>query len=514
MALLVRRLNISDTLRGSNFNPQWGGGGRRTTENMMGDVTPTMIYGSALGSRLKQDHWQRRLSSLQALRYQARIQQADNRMQMAIDEDFYDSIQMDINDIAILMDRKQPILTFNVIKDTVNWMLGTERRTRIDYAIRPRNSGDEKEAKVKEHIFKYDDDINHADYVSSQVFSSQVKAGLGWMEVGARNDGDSPIYIRDEKWRNIWFDHLSTGVIRKPRFVIREKWVDLDVAKVLFPESSDDLEVMAQHVNSIYPYNPDDVLLSDPASEFDVESQLDSIFSPRGQILRERVRLTEMWYRVPAKVKVLRLVDESIPWGILEGTIYRESSPDQKYLVKNGYFDTYDVMRMVVRRAFWCGSVYLKDDLSPYYHWEFPLIPFWCYIRERDNMPYGVIRDLRDPQIDYNKRRSKALFLMSAAQIVAEKGAVDDKEEAIYEAQRADGFVEYNAGKKLEIQRNLDIGTVHLNMAHDDERMIRSLVGHIEPQVAETKKEVSGKALDKLEQGTQYIPISKLPRRL
>jgi len=491
--------DVSNYVRTSNFNPPSGGSSLSSTAE-----TPNLTIISARGSILEGQLWQQRLANLQMFRNQARLQQSLNRMEMAIDEDFYDSIQLDINDIAILQERKQPILTFNVIKDTINWLLGTEKKLRVDFSIVSKHKGDEKEAKIKSEIFKFDSDINHAEYVVSNAFASSVKAGVGWVEAGAQNNNDSPIFIRNEKWRNVWFDHLSTGLMRRmSRFVIREKWVDLDVAQVLFEDRKEDLKVMSQHVNSIYPFNPDDMVLSDPASEFDVEGQMDSMFSPRGEVLRERVKIVECQYRMPAKVQLLRMVDKSIPWGSLEGSIYRKGNQDQDYLVKNGYFETFEVMRMIVRHAYWCGRIYLKDVLSPYNHWEFSLIPIWCYVRERDNMPYGVIRDLRDPQIDLNKRKSKALFLMSANQIHAEKGAFDDKMDAIIEANRADGFLEYNVGKKFEIVRNADLGAAHLSMAHDDERFIRSIAGHVDPQVAESKKDISGKALTSLKEGTQ-----------
>jgi hypothetical protein len=502
MSVLDNKVVVGVKDRSSNFNAPVHSGSLSESKN----ETPSLTIMKAHGAVLDHEKWQQRLANLQTFRQQARIQQANNRMEMAIDEDFYDSIQMSIEDINVLQERRQPILTFNVIKDTINWLLGTEKKIRVDFNITPRNKGDEEaqDAKLKTEIFKFDSDINHSEYVISNAFASAVKAGVGWVDVGARNQEDSPIYIRNEKWRNVWFDHLSVGLMRKmSRFVIREKWIDLDIAQTMFEDRAEDLKTLSAHVNALYPYNPDDIILSDPASEFDVEGQLDSMFSPRGETLRERVRIVECQYRMPAKVKILRLVDKSIPWGSLDGTVYRKGNADQDYLVNNGYFNTTESLKMIVRMAYWCGNVYLKDILSPYNHWEFTLIPIWCYVRERDNMPYGVIRDLRDPQIDLNKRRSRALFLMASNQIIAEKGATDNKQETMNEASRPDGYIEYNVGKKLEFVKNLDLSQAHLNMAHDDERFIHSIAGHVDPQVAESKKEISGTALTSLKEGTQ-----------
>jgi hypothetical protein len=197
------------------------------------------------------------------------------------------------------------------------------------------------------------------------------------------------------------------------------------------------------------------------------------------------------------------MMDKDTPYGSLDGTIYRKGQEDHDYLVKGGYFQTYDVLKMIVRFAYWCGNVYLKDVLSPYDHWEFGMVPLWCYIRARDNMPYGVIRNLRDPQIDLNKRRSKALFLLSANQIIAEKNAVDDKLETVHEANSPDGYMEVAANKRFELVRNVELSASHVQMAQDDERFINQHGGNVDPEIAKSRKEVSGKAVNLLEQGSQ-----------
>src|SRR5271169_4441582 len=106
-------------------------------------------------------------------------------MEMAIDEDFYDGIQMSQEALDVLTERRQPILTYNFIKDSLNGLISVEKKARFDYNIKPRNRGDEKNAKIKTKVFKYDSGVNHAEYVRSQVFTSSAKAGLGWFDIGA-----------------------------------------------------------------------------------------------------------------------------------------------------------------------------------------------------------------------------------------------------------------------------------------------------------------------------------------
>lgn len=448
-------------------------------------------------NHLNSDEYQQRFKKLQQWRRQARVAQADNRTEMATDEDFYDGIQMSPEDLQILVDRSQPALTFNVIKNAMNWVLGTEKRNRTDWRVLPRKKADSSSAKVKTKLLKYVNDASKAEYARSEAFTEAACAGIGWIECGARNT-DEILYARSERWRNVWYDHLDTSLDGSMmRYVIREKWIDLDVIQAMFPEREDELKVLAESVNSLYPYHPDDVAITDNASEFDLESDLDSLFGGPFDGMRERIKVVEMEYRVPQRVQIMKIRDEKTPFGTLNNQIYREEYPDHKYLVNGGYFDLSDATKLVVRRAMWAGRILLQDDLSPYYHNRFSFIPVYCYRRKRDNMPYGIIRDLRDPQSDLNKRKSKQLFLLSASQVVVEKNAVDDFMDFHDELQKPDGIAVVNEGKMnnwRELKHDAKIGE-HAQMAQDDERFIHSISGVTTDTEWQSRKELSGKAI-------------------
>ena len=72
------------------------------------------------------------LNKLLSWFYAERDRQAENRLQMAIDADFYDNIQWRDEDAAILRERGQMPLVYNEIAPMLDWVIGTERRTRVD----------------------------------------------------------------------------------------------------------------------------------------------------------------------------------------------------------------------------------------------------------------------------------------------------------------------------------------------------------------------------------------------
>jgi hypothetical protein len=446
-----------------------------------------------------------RLKKLMQWRRQARVAQADNRTEMAIDEDFYDGIQLEPEDLKILMERNQPPLVYNVVKNTVNWILGTERKSRIDYRVLPRKKRGAESAKTKNKVVKYVQDVSDGEFERSQAFEECVKAGLGWLEVGARNNGDEILFMRSERWRNMWFDHLGLSLDSSDwRFVFREKWTDLDIAQNLFPERADNLRTISEGVNSLYPYLPDDTVITDNASEFDIESDLDSFFGGPFDGQRERVKLIEAWYRMPDSVQLLQMRDQDTPYGALDRTIFRKDQVDHQYLVKGGYFAATDPIRMMtVRCAIFSGATLLQDMLSPYNHNRFPFVPIFCYRRKRDNMPYGVIRDLRDPQSDLNRRKSRALVLMTANRILYEKGAINDPGHAMDEFNRADTFMEVGEGalqnKRIHIVRENQLAAQHVEMARDDERFIESISGVTPENKGMLRKDLSGKAIENIQ---------------
>ena len=107
--------------------------------------------------------------------------QASNRFQQALDEDFYDGMQWTQEDAQALIERGQAPLVFNEVKPTIDWIIGTERRTRVDYKILPREKDDEALAEIKTKLMKYVSDTNKLPWQRSMAFADAIKGGVGWL---------------------------------------------------------------------------------------------------------------------------------------------------------------------------------------------------------------------------------------------------------------------------------------------------------------------------------------------
>jgi hypothetical protein len=133
--------------------------------------------------------------------------QAENRLEMAIDADMYDNFQWRPEDAAEVEARGQMPLVYNEIAPMIDWMIGTERRTRVDTKVLPRAEDDVHMADVKTKLLKYMSDVNRSVFVRSEAFSEAVKAGLSWIDDGVRDDPTKePIYNEHESWRNVLHD--------------------------------------------------------------------------------------------------------------------------------------------------------------------------------------------------------------------------------------------------------------------------------------------------------------------
>lgn len=471
---------------------------------------------------LDQEPAKKRLRQLEEWLEVEHIRQGPNRYQMAIDEDFYDNLQISQEDMDAMIERGQAPLVYNKIAPAVRWVTGTEKRTRIDFKVFPRSSNDRDGAENKTKVLKYLSDVNKSQYSRSRAFADAVKVGVGWLEGGVRSDPTkSLIFDRYESWRNLIYDsHGVESDLSDGRYIFRRKQVDLDISELMFPERVDVLRSGASYSE----------LLDAADSDFWYMGQRMSVRGPDGLASpmgsrntfvdssasfvnrRARVKLIEAWYRMPQKVKLLT-------GGGMNGSLFDPNDDYHVWLAQQKASSVIERVSMRVRCAVFIRGSLLQDVISPYRHNEFPFTPIWGNRRGIDNAPYGMIRAMRDPQEDFNKRMSKALFSLSTRRITMDKDAHEDKEELREEAARPDAILEFKAGSKYEMHTDVEIAEAHIEYARIDERMIQDSSGVSDELMGRKTNAVSGKAIEaRQDQGstvtTDYFDALRLAVQL
>ena len=416
--------------------------------------------------------------------------QGQNRAEQGLDEDFYDGDQWKEEDKAVLEGRGQMALVYNVISNAVNWMLGTEKRGRVDYKILPRLEEGSKPAEKKSQLLKYLSDVNKSDFHVSRSFKDTTVVGVGWIESGVQDDDEGEaIYDRYESWRNILGDTMATEMdLSDGRYIFRAKWVDEDIAKAMFPDRA---HVVERAVSTSF-----DLMRSldgagdeqmDAAeeewSQTSIYGGVDGHVSERG-----RVRLIEAWFRIPVQERFIR-------GGQFTGEVFDARSPGHAAEVKSGNAKLVDKVRMRMHCAIMCEDGLLFLAKSPYRHNQFPFTPIWCYRKGRNNLPYGVVRAMRGPQEDINKRASKALHILSSNKVIMDEGAVADMEKFEEENARPDGILVKRQGKQLVLDVDRDLAPAHLDLMSRSISMIQQLSGITDENMGRTTNATSGKAI-------------------
>lgn len=427
--------------------------------------------------------------------------QYPNRMQQAIDVDYYDNIQWTAEEVAALELRGQAPLVYNVIKTSVDWIIGSEKRGRTDFNILPRGKEDSKQAEAKTNFLKYLSDVNRTPFHRSRAFEDQVKAGIGWLEDGVAEDDDSePQYSRYECWRNMLWDSACTEMdLKDCRYVSRTKWADVDVAIAFFPDRK---QAILEAKSSYGHFGTSNDAQSDEVMDSAEESMDASIVGRAENERRQRVRLIEFWYRSPETVD--RLVG-----GMFKGEIYDENDSRHTEAVNAGQSMVAKKVMMRMRCAVMTVDALLWEGPSPYRHNNFPFTPIWGYRRDRDGMPYGVIRALRDIQDSINKRGSKALFILSSNKTFYEPDALIDgftPDDLADEISKPDSMIPFKSGRMANgIEHNVDreLAAAHENMMARDIQMIQQVGGITDENRGLKTNAVSGVAIQaRQEQGT------------
>ena len=433
-----------------------------------------------------------------------------NRLEMAADEAFYNHRQWDDEDVRTLEDRGQMPLTFNIIFTSINWIIGAQRRQRTQYRILARKKDGVAQAELKTKFMKYLSDVNDTHFEISAAYAEVVKAGLSFLETGLTYNTDGEIIHENHvSWRDLlWDSACRKSDMSDARYMFRLRWVDLDRAKAMFPERAELLEMSAERLSATgglldglgdYPSDVHESSFFDSAYGLTQTGQdylpYDGSFaeSPTGGLgygYRPRVRLIECWFRMPQQARFMR-------GGQFDGELFDPASIGHYIDVEQGHasISTRPAEMMKVGVMTRLGFVYRAD--SPYRHNRFPFTPIWAFKDSDTGLPYGIIRGLRDPQRDINKRASKLLFLISSKRVLLEEGSVDDVETFREEVARPDAILEYKAGRKPpEIGTDMAEASQQWNLLDFNRQMLENIAGVNRDNLGiQTNSQKSGRAI-------------------
>lgn len=312
------------------------------------------------------------------------------RLDSDTDCDYYDGAQTSLEVIDRLKKAGIPAQESNLIKPTINAVLGLEARSRTDYKV---TSDDESQDEIAEGLsarLKEIESESRADRAMSDAYSSMMRSGLGWVEISRETDpGKYPYRVREIHRNEIYWDWSAREPdLSDARYLRRDKWIDRTQAKSVFPEHKEIIENSWNGWTTIDVYDTDNTGM---ARAYEVEQNWGRMQDDYLNRSSGMVKLSELWYRYHESAFVMYLPDN-------KGIEYVPENPYHQQAVAQGLVQVQKSMVPRVRVSIWLGPHKLMDVPTPLPHKSFPYIPFWCFRKDRSRVPYGLIRDMRGPQ--------------------------------------------------------------------------------------------------------------------
>jgi hypothetical protein len=384
---------------------------------------------------------------------------------------FYDGQQWSDEEVRKLRENAQPTIVINKIAAKVDNIAGTEvsGRTRILYRSRSGSVSEEKTARAISDLALFVAERNEQAIELSNVFRSGLVTGLGWLDVGVENAEEGPlIFNRCEDELTVVWDALSRRLdFSDARFVCRERWLDEEEVKLLFPEKAGDVLQNLERGRYIPLKNG----LTGPGINY---------VDPQGR----QMRIVEVQYKQTEKRYTVQHAD-----GNETVTFERREA----YSVPDAQVTSTFASRVYV--AYFTENILLSHGPMPYNHNQFSLVPYVFKRNRLDGRPYGLVRSAIDPQRELNKRRSKAMHLLNTAQVIADIDAVEDPAILAREAARPDGMILKRSGKELRIIRNTDLAQSQVGVMEQAARDIQEVMGVFDESIGRQSNATSGIAI-------------------
>lgn len=370
--------------------------------------------------------------------------------------DYYDNEQWTSEEKAALRKRNQPDTVINRIKSKVDFLLGTEITTRSDPKAYPRNPGqDEEAAQAATDALRYIGDINRFNSKKTAVFENMIIEGYGGVKTETPPDKSGKnhrITIKRIPWDRIVYDpasreHDFTDALYRGEYI----WMDLDDAVAMFPDKKLELTNAAERAGG-----DDDTSGDKPKQWADRK--------------RKRLKVCELWYRDGSK-----------------------------------FAGNFKIMRCIFTK----GALLAEPEDSPYSYtdengeeWQEDPYDFMSNNIDRDNARYGTVPQYLGPQDEINKRRSKALHMMSVRPIRIDpklRGQFQTEDSIRQEAARADG-VFFGAAGEVEFLTNGDLAAAHFQLQQEAKNEIDA-VGVNAALSGKDERALSGRAIQARQQG-------------
>jgi len=417
------------------------------------------------------------------------------------DAAFKDGLHWNSADIELMKNKGINALTINKVFPVLNILLGSYILNQKDIVAKGRTKRDGELSQTMSEGIAFVNDQNNGTFLQRSAFEDQITAGFGCLDLGFNPDPRRErIQVKQQPWHAVWWDPYSSPWMEKEtcRYAFTASWKDKEDLKILFPEKEKDIDEIA---DELWSRTTDQPIIDENTEIEEFKSMLMSTFWIRGS--RQRVRPVELWYPKTVVSTFARMND---------GMVHDISEMDIREAVQIVEYAR-EIIKVPVKKMWvstFLNGLELQHVRSPYIHDEYPYIPFVGYL-DRFGQPYGVPRQIKEQNMEVNKRRSMSLALINSRRVIAEEGSMRNEKEAFVEANRHDGYIilKKDKMKKFVIEDMSKLAAPQIDLMLQSEREISEIAG---PNT-ELQRDIpaqSGVALEQRRQNTSTVTASLL----
>lgn len=360
--------------------------------------------------------------------------------------------------------RNQSLLQFNKCMRIINLIVGHQRKNRNVSIVVPRESSDQKTSDQLSGLMMWAMNQDNTYDKISDTFEGSSTTGLNLMRVWMdfREDAKSGDirttrvhynqFIMDPYWREADLSDCS--------YIWQRSYLDRDSVKSILPDK----------------YSAE----IDKMDKFNQKTDGKFLFMPenRQAYNTDLFSYDEYWKRTYRTVK--KLLDESTG-DITEVPKNMDEEKLEFFLKMNPDVKVISVKKPTVHLYVLVNNHLIYDEEAPYGLDRYPYVPYMCYhFPESQDFSYryqGVIRNVRDSQIELNRRRNKMLDILDSqinSGLIVKEDALVDPEDAFMTGQGRTLFLK-ESSQITDVQKipppQLPPGMFELQKILDDEIM-------------------------------------------
>lgn len=400
--------------------------------------------------------------------------------------DYADGNQLDGELLKKQRELGLPPAIENLIGPALRAIQGYEATVRTDWRVTPNGEvGGQDVADALNYKINQAERNSKADKACSDAFETQIKCGIGWVEVSKETDPFKYPYRCRKIHRNEihWDMRAVEADLSDARWLRRAKWLRPERIALSFPEHKEKIMQLGTHGIDSWHMSPS----YDGGSSTGLDN---SHGLGRNNTLHEErwynptnkeLCVFELWYRRWEAATVIKTPDGRV-------VEYDEDNQNHVMAVAAGMTKPITATVTRMRRSYWLGPHLLHDSPSPYSHTHFPYVAFWGFREDATGIPYGYVRDMKYSQDSLNSALAKLRWGMSVTRMERTKGAVNMTDAQVRkQAARPDGDIVLDQthmakpGAKFEIIRDYELTSQHYQMLAENRESISRTSGITDP---------------------------------